>query len=254
MRRELEVNLIFLYLKELFVLGSRMNFKRSYKKGSPRPSNLDVFRLDLIRKIFSIEFASLINSKHLFINIDEASFSYKTKYDRSWLKRGWSNEVTNISFKGSQSIILGIASNGAWLASPLTKRNNSYSFLQFLQTLMKWIVFDLNIDTTNVILMMDNWSIHKTKKIISYLESTGWITVYIPAYTPTFAPVELIFYTLKIYLWKQCKDLSIELTGTEGHENIREALSSLSKDQINHSFLHSFIEIRDSLSSITNQE
>ena len=53
-------------------------------------------------------------------------------------------------------MILGITSNGDWIASPLTQRNNSHSFLLFLQTLMKWIVYDLCIDTSNVVLMMDN--------------------------------------------------------------------------------------------------
>ena len=124
--------------------------------------------------------------------------------------------------------------------------------MQFIQTLMKWIVYDLCIDTSNVVLMMDNWSIHKTKKIISYLEDTGWITVYIPAYTTTFAPVELVFHTLKTYVCKQCKDFSIELAGAWGQRSIKEVLGSIGKDQIKYSFLHSFVEIHNSLSSLTN--
>ena len=244
------MNLISWFQKVSLDHGSKLISRRSYKKGSSRPVGVDLIRMDYIRKIFSVEFATLINSEYLFINIDEVSFSFKTKYDRSWLKRGWSNEVKNLSFKGSQTMILGVSSNGDWLASPLASRNNSNTFMKYLQSLIKWIILDLDVNPSQVVLMMDNWSIHKTKKIVSYLESSGWIVVYIPAYTPTFAPVELIFHILKTYIWKQCKDLSIDLLGEEGERNIKEVLSAISKDQIKDSFAHSFMEINGILSSI----
>ena len=147
-------------------------------------------------------------------------------------------------------MILGVSSNEDWLASPLASRNNSNTFMKYLQSLIKWIILDLDVNPSQVVLMMDNWSIHKTKKIVLYLESSGWIVVYIPAYMPTFVPVKLIFHILKIYIWKQCKDLSIDLLGEEGERNIKEALSAISKDQIKDSFEHSFMEINGILSSI----
>ena len=146
-------------------------------------------------------------------------------------------------------MIFGITSTGKWLASPRTSKNNSITFMRYLHSLMKWIYCDLEADLNNVVLMMDNWSIHKTKPIIDYLDGTGWITVYIPAYTPSFSPVELIFHTIKSYLWKQSRDFFINLEGIEGERSIREALSTLSKDQIKKSFVHSFSEIHSSLLS-----
>ena len=95
--------------------------------------------MDYIRNIFNVEFATMINSEYLFINIDEVLFSFKMKYDRSCFKRGWSNEVKNLSFKGSQTMILGVSSNGDWLASPLASRNYSNTFMKYLQSLIKWL-------------------------------------------------------------------------------------------------------------------
>ena len=70
-------------------------------------------------------------------------------------------------------MILGITSNGNWLSSFVSSRNNSDNFLIYLKALMRWIVFDLHFQTKDIVLMMDNSSIHKTKEIIKFLNKTG---------------------------------------------------------------------------------
>ena len=64
---------------------------------------------------------------------------------------------------------------------------------------MRWIVFDLHFQTKDIVLMMDNLSIYKTKKIIKFLNKTGWIVNFIPPYKPTFAPVKRIFNILNLF-------------------------------------------------------
>ena len=89
--KESNMNLISWFQKVSIDLGSKLISRGSYKKGSSRPVGVDLIRMNYISKIFSVKFATLINSEYLFINIDEVSFSFKTKYDISWFECGWSN-------------------------------------------------------------------------------------------------------------------------------------------------------------------
>ena len=53
-------------------------------------------------------------------------------------------------------MILGVSSNEDWLASPLASRNNSNTFMKYLQSLIKWIILDVDVNPSQVVLMMDN--------------------------------------------------------------------------------------------------
>ena len=55
----------------------KLNF--SYKRVKPRPNNIDLKRLEWIRRFFSIKFSQLVDSNTLIINIDESSFGRNTK-------------------------------------------------------------------------------------------------------------------------------------------------------------------------------
>ena len=97
---------------------------------------------------------------------------------------------------------------------------------------------------------MDNSSIHKTKEMIKFLNKTGWIVTFIPPYTPSFTPVELIFNILKKSLWKQNKNISVDLWRAEGESTIIKALNAIDKNHIKDSFIHWFHEINQTILSL----
>ena len=82
---------LFFKKKRSLDLESKLNSKRSYRKGFSKSVDIDFIRMNYARKIFNIKFSSLINSEYLYINIDGVSFSFSAKYDRAYLKCGWSN-------------------------------------------------------------------------------------------------------------------------------------------------------------------
>ena len=61
----------------------KRKFQLCYKKGSPRPQCIDLLKQNNLRALFWRGFINIIHSKTIFINIDEVSISYKTKYNYS---------------------------------------------------------------------------------------------------------------------------------------------------------------------------
>ena len=190
------------------ILKNKLNF--SFKKWSSRPINIESKRLNLIRTLHVIEFISLWEFDTLIINIDEVLFSNKTKKEYSWIQRGrWSN-VGNILFSGSTLLIVAITSNGDWFAMFLLKNNNASKLIDFMKKLL-WGKFDLNYDLKKTLVILDNLSIHRAKCTLNLLSKSEASFSFIPAYTPEFAPIELIFNILKMRLIKQSSSRSLKL-------------------------------------------
>ena len=134
-----------------------------------------------------------MDSKTIFINIDEVSISYKTKYNYSWLSKGKSTEIKNMSYKGSKSIIMAIASTGHWFSLPLILKNNTKTFVRFLNKLLIWIEWDLGWRISEWIITMDNSRIHKTNDVLNLLDRCSAKIAFILSYTSSLASIELIF-------------------------------------------------------------
>ena len=210
----------------------RRKFRLSYKKGSPRPLNIDLVKQRYVRILFWKELINTMDSNSIFINIDEVSISYKTKYNYSWLPWGKSAEIKNMHYKGSKSIIMAISSTGHWFVLPLVLKNNTKTFLRFLNKLLIWIEWDLGWRLSEWIITMDNSKVHKTNKVLDLLDKCGAKIAFIPAYTPSLAPIELIFNVFKRSLNKQWKDRTVILNKLEGLRQIKETLALIDKTMI----------------------
>ena len=79
----------------------------------------------------------------IFSEQHEISLSYKTKFNYSWIEKGRSNQLLNMWYKGSKTMIMAISTMGEWIVSPLTTKNNSEDFGDFLKKLLLWVKFDL---------------------------------------------------------------------------------------------------------------
>ena len=161
----------------------------SYKKWSSRLVMKDSDRVNAFKTLFWIEFANIVDNSWIIVNIDEVCFSRLTRLNYSWGMRGENSSVNSISFVGSRSLIWAITSRGEWFASHLDGTNNAGTFVEFVGRLVKWIRIDLHYPMDKIILLLDNWPIHKSKKWINYFNKLGCYTVFLPPCTPEYAPV-----------------------------------------------------------------
>ena len=157
---------------------------KSFKKWSSRPSNYDRTRTMMLQRLLTMMLTSLIDHESVLINVDEVTFSRSTKPSYSRLERGvwWSR--TNISFKGSISLIWAITSRGNWYATNLTSHNNSQIFTEFIQKLGELLKDDLKVDIRKAILLLNNCPINKSKNSMNSLNSIGWKTLFLAPYSP----------------------------------------------------------------------
>ena len=92
----------------------------------------------------------------------------KTHY--SWSLKGNKTEIKNSFFVGSVILILGILSNGSSIRIIANNTINSLKFITFMKTLKKLLNMNRNIRFEEILLIMNNWSIHKSKSTIKYLK------------------------------------------------------------------------------------
>ena len=210
----------------------KTELRLSYKRISSRPVLPEPARVRVLRKIFAIEFANIIDSTQTIVNIDEVLFSNATKSNYSWIHKGQHKFWNNICFKGSLSLICSITNKGEWFVSNLIKTNNSKTFMEYISELIKWLRIDLNADMNKIIIMLDNWQVHKSKAWLKYLNEFGWRILFLPAYSPDFAPIELLFNTLKRKITRQEKGNIVKLKSKEGMKSIKECLAATSKEEI----------------------
>ena len=117
----------------------KQNLKLSFKKGWPRPTNIDSNRVLLLRILYTIRLVKTLNDKILIINVDESSFLNDLWNERSWLKRGVNSEIILMGFRGSVSLVLAVTSDGDYFGVTLGSRLNSDSFIHFISRLNDWI-------------------------------------------------------------------------------------------------------------------
>ena len=76
-----------------------------------------------------------------------------------------------------------------WKSVP---KGNSLTFISFIHQLRR------NFPNKNLLIIVDNASIHKSKKVQLFLEKYNEITLYhLPTYSPEFNPVEKIWWWIK---------------------------------------------------------
>ena len=197
----------------------RKTKRLSFKKGWTRRVDLDRNRLSYLRILYSIRLTKQLNKDILIINIDEVNFSPEVLNWRSWLKTGINWEIFSQKYSGAISAIWAITSKGDYISAALNLRLNSSSFIEFLKILRQWINQHYKIDEDRVLILLDNWPIHRSKISKEYMNTTGNRYMFIPHYTPSLAPIELVFAKMKriiadidtneISNWRSSKGINI---------------------------------------------
>ena len=181
-------------------------------------------KINSVRNLFEIKFSKVITDDTLVMNIDEASISRNTKTNYSWGLKGKDIEVWNFYFIDSVNIIAAIWSNGAWISMILNLTIFSTNFTWFLRIICKWLKSYNCFKYRQVIILLDNWPVHKSNIAIDCLEKIRYLVYFILAYSPNFVPVEMCFILIKRKLCELCKRETIKLTLKENYSKIYDSL------------------------------
>ncbi len=126
--------------------------------------------------------------------LDESGFLLSQRRDYGWSKKGErlreqrkrrSERLSLIGVISQEDVVGMMTLNGSF---------NTKSFLRFLE------LFVLPFTRPGQVLVMDNWTVHKTEKLEPLLMSYGVKPLFLPPYSPEFSPIELFWGWLKNHL------------------------------------------------------
>ena len=69
--------------------------------------------------------------------------------------------------------------------------------MQFLNRLNYWLSQNNRFEKKEILVILDNWSIHKTVEVVQKILEINWNVIFLPAYTPQFSQIEMWFSKIK---------------------------------------------------------
>ena len=147
--------------------------------------------------------------------MDESGIDHQIKKDKGWSKRGIKIFGEKSGKRRGRTNIIGGYKNGKLIAP--FRINSSVNSDVFLVWLEKILLPDWNKED---ILIMDNASWHKTKKVKTFLNEHGIKFMYQPPYSPDLNPIE--------HYWANMKRMikSLENNITDFYERLDYVLSN----------------------------
>ena len=220
----------------------RLGVLDSVEYGNSRPLNVDFERLLLSRILFSMHFSKIINDDLLLINIDESWLNKATKANYSWVSAGKNSETQNINLTNTMSIVLAICSNGSWVEILSNNTLNADRFIVSLESIKILLDEHNSFGYNKILIFLDNLASHRTSKVIEYWNKHRLKLCFIHPYSPTLAPVELVFWVLKRKLIAKIKNSSKNLKNYEGYRLVIQWMKELDYKIITSCFLHFYRE------------
>ena len=86
--------------------------------------------------------------------------------------------MSNASLEGSASFIIAIASSGCWWMNKLNSLTSQRSLLSFKKDAsltQSWS----QVKIKRIVLNLDNWAIHFSKRTLNYLNDMGWKIIFV---------------------------------------------------------------------------
>ena len=219
----------------------------SFKRVKSRPRNINLDKIFSIRNLFAIKFSKIISKETLLINIDESSINRNIKSNYSWGFKGSPIEAQNAAIEGSVSMIMGICSNGSWINLIVNKTINSNYFEWFLKIMWNWLNTHDNFWYSQVMVLLDNWAIHKSKISQTWFKKMGYTIIFIPAYSPDFAPVEMWFSLIKRKLAEIGKEANSKISVKNNYAKIFDSLLPIKSKTVRNMFAKFFKTIQEHL-------
>ena len=191
----------------------------SYKKAEYLFSKRDMEkRNNFIAELFAL-YESLENTNIMFC--DEMSTKLHPKLGYVWTRSDKVYVETSCSHKRISTIAAIEPLIGEKVSANYDK-NNADSFVQFLEKLE-------NSTDQNIVLVLDNYPVHHSRKVRDYLEIKGRITLkHLPTYSPDLNVIEWLWgYARMKFLNSRCTSTIEELKQT-----VQNCFDSISPEQI----------------------
>ena len=159
-------------------------------------------------------------------------FNRSLKSNYSWLPISKTNSIININAKGRWSVVVALWSDGEFLIQIFNSTVTSDLFREFIWVLTFALKYKSKNHLQNIVLTMDNASIHtsdKTRKLLSLFE---YNVKYLPPYSPKLAPVELFFNIMKQKIRSFWSMRVINFDNKSGYEWILESVQSVNSSKV----------------------
>ena len=208
----------------------KRDLKYSYIKGNFRPTLVSTIKRRVAKGLFWVQYLKLLFSGGFITNWDESSFDRSVRRDFSWLPKGKGGSILNSTISNKSNLILSVFSNGGWICMIKDETTKSRDFWIFLAAL--WMIVRSKSENENLQLtvVLDNAKIHHswlTTKLINILNLN---IVYLPAYSPELAPVELWFKGVKSIIRSNPIIDKFDFSKEEGVASIMIGLMKLKKE------------------------
>ena len=220
----------------------------SYKKLNWRPINIDHEKLRWVRKLFISRVSRLLEGSPILISIDESSFGHTIHKAYGWAPIGKRREVQDFSFSGSSKMIAAIMSDGNYFWRISNSNTNTAIFVEFLSDFRKALALNESYSQKRLVAIIDNASYHRSSTSFQMLSRTFSNVIFLPQYSPQFAPIELFFLILKSKMRSLELRTSVNLSKEQGREVIQELVRNLEPYQIIGWFSKTIRQIREDIS------
>ena len=207
-------------------------FALRYKKGSDRPTNLDVEKQKWLKALFWLHLVEFLTSFKLMINVDGWILTKSIKQSYSWLEKRKSWRIYNTKYKGSMSLLSAISSDGSSFTSANSSTVNSSVFLAYIKSLLEYYSKRVIRDNSEVLLIMDNCPYQTARSTREKLRKWRVNVLYLPPYWPELAPVELMFRSLKSKLKSFKEKESINYWSQDGIDLVVTTLKKIRPKEI----------------------
>ena len=182
----------------------RNNMKFGWRKVSQRPPRWFQNWLEEARKVFKIFIDKLKEAGFVIVWIDENSFSSAALPLYSWMKRGWDAERVIRPSSQRFNVIVAQWNKEAYfmMKRKTTSDNQFWDFINLLDNEPRSRLAKTTYERRMVV-MFDNASIHKTKKVKLLVKKLRWVVFSIPPYSPELNQIEHTFGILKSNISKR---------------------------------------------------
>ena len=205
------------------------NFHYSFKRVQLVPARRNTENNIKERFIYANNYLALNEDRIVFADEMGMSCSIRSSYGRSLVGTTPRKLVRSIRSK-NYSISAAMNKQGILLYEILSTSFNGERYSQFIRKLLMKLK-DMNMD--NMIIIMDNCSIHKVKSVRALISDENHTLMFLPPYSPQLNPIEESFSK-----WKNAVKSSNPNTVVELEEAIRTAHNSITADDCENYFGH----------------
>lgn len=143
------------------------------------------------------------------VYLDESGFDARDNYrNMAWGAKGVKIIGEKQGKRVKRTSLLMAKRGKEWLSPMVFKGTCNTGF--FIEWLEKMLLPELKEKERKQVIIMDNASIHRNKKVREIIESNGYILHYLSPYSPDYNPIENVFGTIKKILRYANTDLSLE--------------------------------------------